>query len=43
MKEFLHYQTDLLMDQPSFLYEKAIVDDLLGQGMFEDVLQFRLK
>jgi hypothetical protein len=43
MKEFLHYQTDLLMDGSALFHQEAIVDDLLGQGMFEDVLQFRLK
>jgi len=31
------------MDQPSFFYEETVVNDLLGQGMFEDILQFRLK
>jgi len=43
MKKFPHDQTDLLMDQPSFFHEKAVVYYLLGQGMLEDVFQFRLK
>ena len=43
MKKFLHDQTDLLMDGTAFFYEKAIVNYLLGKGMLEDILQFRLK
>ena len=43
LKEFLHDLTDLLMDVLALLLEETVVDHLLGEGMFEDVLQVGLE
>ena len=43
VKDLLHYKGDTLMYFLAFLFEKATVNHLLGQGVLEYIFQILLK